>query len=151
MAANCIRGSAINVETRAIARGEELGEVADALATFKARMGFMANSGRIMARRPKIVFALADLARAIMAEGDVSFGMKSLIGQVASWASGCLYCQAHFANNILRAGIEDDKLDNLWNFERSELFSEKETRDFAFRDGPPRSGPNAVTDADSRS
>ncbi len=125
--------------------------MADALATFKARMGFMANSGRIMARRPKIVFALADLARAIMAEGDVSFGMKSLIGQVASWASGCLYCQAHFANNILRAGIEDDKLDNLWNFERSELFSEKETRDFAFRDGPPRSGPNAVTDADSRS
>ncbi len=125
---------------------EELGELAGALDTFKERMGFIANSGRIMARRPRIVSALAGLARSIMSEGEVSVGTKSLIGQVASWASGCRYCQAHFANNILRAGIEVEKLENLWNYERSPLFSDAERAALNLAMSAARV-PNEATDA----
>lgn len=105
---------------------EQLGELESAFQTFKNRMGFVANSGLIMARRPPILRALGDLGRAVMENGEVSLGLKSCISQLASWATGCLYCQAHFANNALRSGIVDEKVENLWNFERSPLFSDAE-------------------------
>jgi uncharacterized peroxidase-related enzyme len=126
---------------------DELGDLEGALATFKKRMGFIANSGRIMARRPKIVFALADLARAVMEDGEVPLSLKSCIAQVTSWATGCLYCQAHFTNNALRAGVDSGKLENLWNFERSALFSEAERAALRFAMAAAQI-PNAVTERD---
>src|SRR5438477_465711 len=105
---------------------EELGELEDAFQVFKNRMGFVANSGLIMARRPAILKALAELSRAVMENGAVPLSLKNCVAQIASLATGCLYCQAHFANNVLRSGVEADKLENLWDFERSALFSEPE-------------------------
>lgn len=105
---------------------QELGELQATFSIFHNRMGFIANSGLIMARRPEILQALGALSKAILEEGAVSLALKNCICQVASWATGCLYCQAHFANNVKRSGIPDDKLENLWNFEQSDLFSDAE-------------------------
>jgi alkylhydroperoxidase family enzyme len=124
---------------------EELGELESAFQSFKNRMGFVANSGLIMARRPAILRALGDLGRAVMENGAVPLGLKSCISQVASWATGCLYCQAHFANNALRSGISDEKLENLWNFERSPLFDDAERAALRFALAGAQV-PNGVTD-----
>jgi alkylhydroperoxidase family enzyme len=124
---------------------EQLGELESAFQTFKNRMGFVANSGLIMARRPPILRALADLGRAVMENGEVTLGLKSCICQIASWATGCLYCQAHFANNALRSGIADEKLENLWNFERSPLFTDAERAALRFALAASQV-PNGVTD-----
>ena len=126
---------------------DQLGELEETLGTFKKRMGFIANSGRIMARRPKIVYALGDLARAVLEDGEVSLALKSCIAEVTSWATGCLYCQAHFANNSIRSGVDPEKLENLWNFERSDLFSDAEKAALRFAMAAAQI-PNAVTDED---
>jgi alkylhydroperoxidase family enzyme len=124
---------------------EQLGDLESAFQSFRNRMGFVANSGLIMARRPAILRALGDLARAIMEGGAVSLGLKSCICQVASWATGCLYCQAHFANNALRSGITDEKVENLWDFERSPLFDDAERAALRFALAGAQV-PNGVTD-----
>jgi alkylhydroperoxidase family enzyme len=124
---------------------EQLGDLESAFQSFKNRMGFVANSGLIMARRPPILRALGDLGRAVMEGGEVSLGLKSCISQVASWATGCLYCQAHFANNALRSGITDEKVENLWNFEQSPLFDAAERAALRFALAAAQV-PNAVTE-----
>lgn len=122
-------------------------ELEPAFQVFEKRMGFVANSGLIMARRPQILEALAGLARAVFSEehSTVSRALKSCIGQIASWATGCLYCQAHFANNVLKAGESAEKLQNLWNFEKSELFTDAERAALRFTVAASQV-PNAVTD-----
>ncbi|MCI4646377.1 MAG: carboxymuconolactone decarboxylase family protein [Hyphomonadaceae bacterium] len=126
---------------------ESLGELQMTLETFKKRMGFIANSGRIMARRPKIVFALGDLARAVLEDGEVSIGLKSCLAEVISWKSGSRYCQAHFANNSIRAGVSPEKFAELWNFEESEHYTEAERSVLRFAQNTAEI-PNAVTDED---
>jgi alkylhydroperoxidase family enzyme len=124
---------------------EELGDLQPAFSVFKNRMGFIANSGLIMARRPEIVQALATLSKSILEDGAVSLALKNCICQVASWATGCLYCQAHFANNVVRSGTSDEKLENLWDFERSPLFDEAERTALRFAMLASQV-PNGVTD-----
>jgi alkylhydroperoxidase family enzyme len=125
---------------------EELGELESAFQTFQKRMGFVANSGLIMARRPAILKTLAELARAILEDGRVPLALKNCICEIASKATGCLYCQAHFANNMLRSGIEPQKLAELWNFERSPLYSAAERAALSFTIAASQV-PNAVDDA----
>ena len=108
-------------------------------------MGFVANSGLIMARRPKILTTLAELSKAVLENGEVPIDLKSCIAEIASWTTGCLYCQAHFANNMLRFGISPEKLENLWNFERSELFSDAERAALRFTIAASQV-PNGVSD-----
>jgi alkylhydroperoxidase family enzyme len=119
-----------------------------AFGSFESRMGFRANSGLIMARRPAIVEGLAALASAVYGRdsGTVPYALKSCICQIASAATGCLYCQAHFANNVLNAGVAAEKLEALWNFEQSDLFSEAERVALRFTLAASQV-PNAVTDA----
>ena len=124
---------------------EDLGELQPSFAVFKNRMGFIANSGLIMARRPAIVEALAGLSKTILEDGAVSLALKNCICQVASWTTGCLYCQAHFANNVARSGIAAEKLENLWDFERSPLFDDAERAALRFA-MLASEVPNGVTD-----
>ena len=126
---------------------DDVPELEAAFGTFKRRMGFVANSGLIMARRPAIVKNLAGLASAILdpENGTVSLALKSCICEVGSYVTGCLYCQAHFANNAARAGVAEDKLKDVWNFEQSEHFTEGERAALRFTVAASQV-PNAVTD-----
>jgi uncharacterized peroxidase-related enzyme len=125
---------------------DDVPELEEAFGTFKRRMGFIANSGLIMARRPGIVKNLAGLASAILdpENGTVSLALKSCICEVASHVTGCLYCQAHFANNAARAGVPQDKLKDVWNFEQSEHFDDAERAALRFTVAASQV-PNAVT------
>lgn len=116
-------------------------------AVFTNILGFIPNSLLTMQRRPEIVKGFAALTRAVMSEeGTVDPGFKRLLAHFASRAAGCQYCEAH---SLIAAGIHsisDDKINAIWEYKTSPLYSEAEriALDFALAAG---SVPNAVTDS----
>ncbi len=75
---------------------------------------------------------------------EVPACLKDLIAHVASNAAGCRYCQAHTAHTAHKNGISVEKLQKVWEFQTSDLFSDKERAalNFALAAG---STPNQVT------
>ena len=110
---------------RALSKAELLessGELAYLLDTLET----LPNSLAIMAHRPEIVAALLQVWKAIMFAGTVPAYLKYLAGHVASRAAGCQYCTAHTAQFAHLQGAELEKLDAVWDYETSPLFSDAE-------------------------
>src|ERR671937_1847011 len=89
-------------------------------------MSFVPNSLFTMARRPEILRAFSELITRIWRTGAVPVGLKALVAIVASTAVGCRYCQAHEAVDAKMRGVPEEKIEAIWDFERSPLFSEAE-------------------------
>ena len=70
--------------------------------------------------------------------------LKDLLGHVASNAAGCRYCQAHTAYTAYGNGVSVEKLQNVWEFQTSDLFSAKEKAALSFALAAA-SVPNQVT------
>lgn len=120
----------------------------DLLAASEGRMGFLPNSQLIMARRPDILRAFAQLGAAINGPSStIDSQLRNLVSQMASRAAGCGYCMAHTAHTAERVGITADKENALWEFETSPLFSDAERAALRVAQGAAQA-PNAVTDAD---
>lgn len=102
-------------------------EVAELARFFNETLGFCPNSVLTMQRRPNIASAFINLNKAVMENhGRVTSGLKRLIGYVASHAAGCQYCQAHTIRAAQRYGEADDKLEHVWEYRQSPLFSDAE-------------------------
>lgn len=114
---------------------------------YQKTRGFVPNSILTMARRPAIAEAFMDLNRAVLYEGTVPEELKMLVSLVTSQASGCRYCQAHMTNLSSIYQASDAKIQAVWDFETSPLFSEAERA--ALRVGYRAAlVPNEVTEAD---
>jgi uncharacterized peroxidase-related enzyme len=125
---------------------EHTPELNEQFEAFRKRMGFIPNSQLIMQRSPKMVKGFAQLSAAIWdPEGKVDLKLKRLISHVASRSAGCQYCMAHTADGAARLGVDEQKLDALWNYQTSALFSaaERAALDVAVAAGCV---PNGVTD-----
>jgi len=136
-------------------------------------MGFVPNSLHAMGKKPNILgsfsmlfanikgfssskisawtginLAIKNLKWTIKAKKEshleVPAYLKDLIAHVASNAAGCRYCQAHTAHTAHGNGVSIEKLQKIWEFQSSDLFSEKERAalHFALAAG---STPNHVT------
>jgi uncharacterized peroxidase-related enzyme len=119
-------------------------ELADEFETFEELLGFVPNSLLVMQRKPELLDGFDYLTRKVMQEADdVDPGFKRLAAHVASSAAGCQYCEAHslVAANI--HGVGREKLDDLWEYADSDLYTERErvALDFALAAG---SVPNEV-------
>lgn len=119
-------------------------ELAKDFKIFEEILGFVPNSLLTMQRRPKMVEAFGVLTKAVMdPEGEVDLGFKRVIAHFASRAAGCQYCEAHslIAANI--HGVSQEKLDAIWDYQTSPLYSDAErvALDYAMAAG---SVPNAV-------
>lgn len=99
---------------------------AELLELVESVMGFVPNSMLTMAHRPDILQSFAMMAGTINAPGEVGNELKRLVAEVASKAAGCQYCVAHTAHQAERAGIAPEKLDAVWSFETSPLFTDAE-------------------------
>lgn len=113
---------------------------------FLGTLGFTPNSVLTMQRRPKLAQALAVMNAAVVdPEGEVDLGFRRLIGHVVSQVSGCRYCQAHTLLGAKNFGVSEAKLADIWAYNRSLHFTEKErlALDFALA---AAAQPNAVTD-----
>ena len=115
---------------------------------YEASRGYVPNSNLVMARKPKVLEAFRSLNAAIFdPNNSVPAALLALVGNVASQAAGCNYCIAHTANNAAIRGAEDKKIAALWDYEKSELFTDAERSALRFAQAAA-SIPNMVSDDD---
>ena len=114
---------------------------------FEEILGFVPNSLLTMQRRPEIVKGFGELTKAVMdPDGSVDPGFKRILAHLASHASGCQYCEAHSLVAAGLKGVEREKVEALWDYPTSPLYSEAEraAMDFALA---AASVPNRVDEA----
>jgi uncharacterized peroxidase-related enzyme len=118
------------------------------LAAAESRMGFPPNAQLILARRPEILRAFAQLAAAIGGPSStIDPHLRNLVAQMASRAAGCGYGMAHTAYTAGRTGVPAAKEDALWEYQTSPFFSVAERAALKIAHGAAQV-PNAVTDED---
>lgn len=119
-------------------------EVAELARFFNETLGFPPNSVLTMQRRPAIAKAFIALNKAVMEnKGRVTSEQKRLIGLIASQTAGCRYCQAHTARAAERYGASAERIAEVWNYQRSDLFTPAEKAALAFAQAAA-SVPNGV-------
>lgn len=116
--------------------------------TFERILGFVPNSLLTMQRCPEIVEGFGALTRSIMSaegRGAVDLGLLRLAAHLSSRAAGCRYCEAHSLVAAQIHGITEEKVDAIWDYKTSPLYSEAERAalDFAAAAGAV---PNAVNE-----
>lgn len=105
----------------------------DEMQFFKGPLGVIPNSVRTMAHRPEIARAFTALNVAVMTSNSgVTPEFKRLLGYARSFASGCMYCQAHMILASERFGASEAGLNDVWNFNDSPHFSDAEKAMRAF-------------------
>ena len=109
-------------------------------------LGFQANDGLTMARHPALLDGLLQLVQAVYSPGRVDDSLKRLIGLMASSAAGCQYCVAHTASSAQRLGVTEAKLEAIWDYETSPLYSDRERAALHLARLSAQT-PNGVTDA----
>ena len=121
-------------------------ELRDHVQFFKGPLGVIPNSVRTMSHRSPIARAFTDLNIAVMTDyGAVTPEFKRLVGYVSSFASGCMYCQAHMILASERFGASEDRLNDVFAFEDSPHYSEAEKAALAFAHAATQV-PNGVTE-----
>ena len=127
---------------------ERFEEVAEHMARWKQAKGYPPNSWLTMLRRPKVFRAYRELHTAVMIEpGEVPKGLKYMIAEVVSMATGDPYCGAHNAENAVeQGGVDLAKVEALAQFRTSPLFTEAERAALGLAHAAG-SHPPAVTDA----
>ncbi|MCP4202785.1 MAG: carboxymuconolactone decarboxylase family protein [bacterium] len=120
------------------------GHLAASFATFERILGFVPNSLLTMQRCPEIVEGFGALTRSIMHDdAGVDLGFLRLAAHLSSRAAGCRYCEAHSLVAAQIHGVSKEKVDAIWDYKTSPLYSEAERAalDFAAASGAV---PNAV-------
>ena len=111
---------------------------------FQGPLGFTPNSILTMQRRPAIAKAFIELNKAVTEPISISSELKRIIGYMTSLTAGCRYCQAHLALGSSRFGAADEKIQAVWEFRSSPLFTPAERAALEFAQAAS-SVPNAVT------
>ncbi len=94
---------------------------------FNETLGFCPNSVLTMQKNPALAKAFINLNMAVMENhGSLTSEFKRLIAFISSNTTGCRYCQAHTIRAAERYGASKERLDNIWNFEESDCFSDQE-------------------------
>lgn len=107
---------------------EETQQAQSDIAWLASATGFTANSMLTLSHRPEIAQAVLGLIRAVVRnpDGVVDPALRWMVAHVTSLSNGCSYCSAHTFKNGADNGVPQDKLDAIWSFETSDLFSEAE-------------------------
>lgn len=108
-------------------------------------MGYVPNSVMTMAHWPELLGAFRGLVSVIYGESAIDNQLKRLIGAVVSAAAGCQYCKAHTTLGARDLGVDETKVQAVWDYQTSDLFNDAERAalDLAFAAGQV---PNAATD-----
>ena len=107
---------------------DESAEAGEQIAWLASATGFVANSMLTLSHRPEIAKAVLGLIRAVVRnpDGKVPEDLRWMVAHVTSLSNGCSYCSAHTFKNGADNGVSQEKLDAIWAFETSPVFSEAE-------------------------
>ncbi len=128
---------------------EEAAAVQKEIGAYTDNMGgTLPNSVLTLARCPNILKAVTDLwYQTIIAPGSVPRDLKWLAAHVVSVSAGCQYCAAHTAENTVISDMAPEKIEAVWEYETSPLFSDAERIVLRIAQCVAQV-PNAVTDED---
>ena len=83
-----------------------------------------------MGHWPELREAFNAVVQTVWAEKELSEQFKQEIFTMASFASGCTHCQSHGAFHLNSIGVETERIQAIWEYETSELFSDGERAAF---------------------
>ncbi|MDJ0929475.1 MAG: carboxymuconolactone decarboxylase family protein [Gammaproteobacteria bacterium] len=121
------------------------GEMKAVLDFAEQNMGFRPNDVLIMARWPELLQAMLPVVATVYSPGTVGMELKRMVGLVVSTAAGCQYCVAHNAHGLGEDGVTAERLESIWEFETSPLFTDAERAALRYARGAGQS-PSRVTD-----
>ncbi|MEX2626073.1 MAG: carboxymuconolactone decarboxylase family protein [Ilumatobacteraceae bacterium] len=130
-----------NIEPRPRA---ELGEFDEFFDEIESLAGYIPVSYLTLGHQPEFLRAMIGVSSAMRTMTDVDRGLKVLMSHLSSYVNGCRFCEAHTAKTAVGAGVDEEKLLAVWEFETSPLFDDAEraalrlARDMAIQ-------PNEVT------
>ncbi len=101
-------------------------DLAAIMAGAESMMGFTANDGLLMARKPAMMKALSALTMSIYKDTSLDQGLLRLVAYVTSTAAGCRYCKGHTAFGALNHGVSCEKLEDAWSYETSPHYTDRE-------------------------
>ncbi|MGI9366336.1 MAG: carboxymuconolactone decarboxylase family protein [Rhizobiaceae bacterium] len=103
-------------------------DATDEISWLASATGFTANSMLTLSHRPEIANAVLGLIRAVVRnpDGTVDPALRWMVAHVTSLSNGCTYCSAHTFKNGADNGVSQEKLDHIWEFETSPVFSDAE-------------------------
>jgi uncharacterized peroxidase-related enzyme len=105
---------------------EDAPEFEDYFRSLDENAGYVPNSFLTMARVPGLLRGYLEFSSALAKLDRVDKGLKILMSHLASSANGCRFCEAHTSHTAHKSGVEDARVAAVWEFERSNLFSESD-------------------------
>ena len=99
---------------------------------FEPSLGFVPNSLIYMVQVPGLADAIVQLNQSAMNQGTVDPGLKRLAAYMVSRVAGCQYCMSHTLRAAASLGVDQAKLDGLWEFRTHPAYSAAERAAFEF-------------------
>ena len=125
---------------------EDFPEFKDLFDLVESFMGYLPNAYLLMADKPDLMQAFAKMSASVFSADVLDIPSKQLIALASSLSAGCKYCQSHTSHGAERAGVPNEKIAEILNYETSQYYEAKEVAllDLAFASGEV---PNKATKA----
>ena len=132
-----------HIETK---KREDFPEFKDLFDLVESFMGYLPNAYLLMADKPDLMQAFAKMSASVFSADVLDIPSKQLIALASSLSAGCKYCQSHTSHGAERAGVPNEKIADILNYQTSEYYEAKEVAllDLAFASGEV---PNKATKA----
>ena len=132
-----------HIETK---KREDFPEFKDLFDLVESFMGYLPNAYLLMADKPDLMQAFAKMSASVFSADVLDIPSKQLIALASSLSAGCKYCQSHTSHGAERAGVPNEKIAEILNYQTSEYYEAKEVAllDLAFASGEV---PNKATKA----
>mgnify|MGYP005655090343 CR=1 FL=1 len=121
---------------------EDFPEYEELFTLVESFMGYLPNSYLLMADKPELLEAFAKMSAAVFNTVSLDMQSKQLIALASSLSSGCKYCQSHTSHGAERAGVANNKIADILNYQNSNHYDAKEIAllDLAFASGEVPNG-----------
>ena len=125
---------------------EDFPEFEELFKLVESFMGYLPNSYLLMADKPELLEAFAKMSAAVFNTVSLDAQSKQLIALASSLSSGCKYCQSHTSHGAERAGVANNKIADILNYQNSEHYDAKEIAllDLAFASGEILNGATKI-------
>ena len=132
-----------HIETK---KRQDFPEFKDLFDLVESFMGYLPNAYLLMADKPDLMQAFAKMSASVFSADVLDIPSKQLIALASSLSAGCKYCQSHTSHGAERAGVPNEKIADILNYQTSEYYEAKEVAllDLAFASGEV---PNKATKA----
>lgn len=75
---------------------------------------------------PELRQMVNDLVNLVNSERNIGREFKAMLFTMASLSSGCTHCQSHGAFTLDKLGVETERIQAIWEYESSPLFTDAE-------------------------